>query len=351
MIEHTFQRIEDPGHSFDHEDKIRYYQEVLCSRASIREHYVNGVGRLHLHLETVPVPEFPGLHLGNLCAVFQRAFQEVEGAGRDLVGHMSGINHNGDTCCRNDLDEPMFIGAVDLMKNPKGVVSSTIPSLVRLLPLDKCNMVRMNALELPPCALAVKVRKEVAASILLRGGAANEDGELSTVGGLVGVEQCQLPSEPIKRRAEMVYELTDEDSRDGMGLLLESYAAFLLPRLRISLYGNEVRVDLLDTLDLCVKSVELIVSNLYLESWTEKRVHGLEYLNAKNTEDTEDTTGPGHPDSQAQGRDGRSAQGGEVEQGFTSQEQPEEEVIRTSTSHHSGDCTAKHTRSDRSQDA
>ena len=72
--------------------------------------------------------------------------------------------------------------------------------------------------------------------------------------------------------------------------------------------------------------------------------HGIE------EEESENAAGSGDSRSEAQGRDARSSQGGEG-QGITAPPQPEEEVGRTSTGHRSEDCTAKHTRSDRTEDA
>ena len=80
-------------------------------------------------------------------------------------------------------------------------------------------------------------------------------------------------------------------------------------------------------------------------------LHQDEVNDTEEIQNTENATGKENPDPQTQGRDGRSAQGSEAGEGFTARSQPEEEVGRTSTSHHSGDCTAKHTRLDRTEDA
>jgi len=234
----------------------------------------------------------------------------------------------------DNVNQAVFIGVVDVAQECEWISERFVGSVVRLQRLDDCEILRRDSGEAPLFRPGVLVRfiddrKHQILSPAVRDG-----------------ERANCIDHQIKCRPGIMREVSNGKPplRSRGGLDIDRYQ-LASSRVGVVLNDQNVGIRLDESPDCAFQHIEMMLCPATLQSNPSEIIHG------KESKDTTDTQGRGNPDSKTEGHISGLEEGSQSETKITSQGPPEEEADRTSTSHHSGDCTAKHTRLDRTEDA
>jgi hypothetical protein len=237
------------------EDVRNRRQELrsLHGRISLAKLYVSSEVVVHVHVRTAG-PLVEG-ELSDFCATFKaspRVDAEVVEDESPHVTEAEPLEMQDGTDCLND---PVFVGVVNVVESPQGMRFRLIPSTIRLQPLDECFLTRREVLN--ECASVVPI---------LITNRENREGRF--VVGRAGLEECQLPNELVEGRTQVVGDFPDDDAP-----LLGRGSVNLSPQdalvcLSIVVREDSVGFSLKEPLNLLLKGFEVHTRPTNLEPGT-----------------------------------------------------------------------------------
>jgi len=191
----------------------------------------------------------------------------------------AGEAHTSDRDSQNG-NQAMLVGIVQFVKQKKGTVPITIPSLVWLKCLDACPETPIDALKkTQTISLTPELMDRVTFPVSPFSLPDKIYGESGVVIGLGVAQERKLPSQKVERRAEIVGNLPNEQTplkREVRGTALN--AEMIMPGFSVELGNdNSVRILFEDPLKGHLQGCELALCPLYLSSWPIQRMHMLYY--------------------------------------------------------------------------
>ncbi|MCH8090189.1 MAG: hypothetical protein IH955_09285 [Chloroflexi bacterium] len=259
---------------------------VPYSVTTLRKAYLRGDSNFHVHISQ----GHGGINSPNFCAIFQRH--------PCLQHHTDVMKHNIESpvfdCKSGGLTEPhvnasdsegnhlnlaMFVSVIDLMQKPKGTPPLSIPSVVWLQLLERCNESPFEIAEpftgepaFPPSPLAT--------------GTIPKDGEFGSpcftvdVGAQAGRwVSNKLADEDIKSGTKIVSNLTDSNrplERRLLGVKVSNYAKSVLARLRIS-FGSDDSIGItgFELAEFQIQGIDVFPCPPNLVPYAVERMHDL----------------------------------------------------------------------------
>ena len=324
--------------------------ESLYGMTPLPESYKRGDALFHLHLSSVDVG---GGSTTNICAIFKYCPRPNPILGQGFIAPSS----TGSIASRfraDNLEQPMFVGIVEFVKEIQGITVALAPTSVWLQQLDCCLMFVAKRLNEPlPITLEMGGATPRTVPIASRYPILKEDRELSPCQCFFSclVEPPQLVDEAIEGATKVVGSLADADSQVQWRKNIYKSAKRIFSGFRVQLgYDNSI-VGLRTEASLReAESFDVTFCTPDLEAWAIERMHEVySHHEQRRSAQTEDPEGPRNPRPQAQGRRRRHRKAGEVQAVLNSA--PPEEVAPQTSPEHSGDCSATHTRLGSPEDA
>ena len=328
--------------------------------AALREAYLRVNAEIHIHVW------FGVNRMSNFCAIYQRHpclhFDSIDFNAEppEIYGHFCLLpKSKSDTTQlgHEDLDLPVFIGNVQLVKKPKAAEPLPIPSVVRLQSLDLCDMGRLQETDAVGDAVGLPL-PDAASGPFTRPEQINRETRIVITNSKIpSVKNGELASEIIECRPEIMTDFSHHYGpmrrdifqafdwrRDAEGLL-SSLGIYLGP-------NNFIEFRSGDLSELSIKCVDLLDCPADFRSTTIQGVHALYCPHGEKNRQTKDSSRARDSDSDPQGLLGQSKEGGRTRRvGKGIKRQPEEVESQTSHDHRLGDCISKRTRSGSLEDA
>lgn len=285
--------------------KSRKDWQAFYGAAGVSENHYRGYADFHAHIIWEPAFEMP-----NLCALFQfDSGDDFKLTGFRVHGdplpdydsvNLPALHRYGRSVSLLDQqnEHPVFVGVVELFKEPEQVLTVAASTLVWLQCLDSCHESARQGLDagtlptespLYPAALRLGCTWPVDAN---RKPGLGTDIVYTSSG--VALER-QLADKLIQGRAENVCDLSDGD-REVEGHITDiQNPEVLLSGLTALLWGDCVCVFLDEPLSSRVKIVNLSACHRNPQSRAIKRMHESYSHHGKEAEDSNDATGRGKP--------------------------------------------------------
>lgn len=203
------------------------------------ESYKRHDALLHLHLSFVDIG---GGNTADLCAIFKHCSRPYPVVRQGFVAPGSTSPITG-RFRANNLEQPMFVGIVEFVKEIQGATLAQVPTSVWLQPLDLCLMFAAKRLDqLEP---ATREMRRLAAAFPTTPGDSlfKEDRELSPCQCFFActIEHAQLVDKTVQGRTEIMSDFADTDAQLQWWKNVYKSAERILLRLRIQLgYDNSI---------------------------------------------------------------------------------------------------------------
>lgn len=258
------ERFNDSADALGHAAERADYWKSVYGLTSITERYLVWGLVIHVHL----LPRASSGITVPICfsLTCEKAF--ASGAGWESearVQNVLGYEH----------DDVVLVGVVQLVQQPEGIEGVPIPGVVRLKPLNRCDVFASQIVK-PPA-------RELRALLDRGGGLGIEEERKGRVVHHAEVvisrrlfEQGELTDELVERRAEIVGNLTDQHWPARWELDLPTWIEVIEAGLRISLAGDDSGTDVVaeESLALVIEQIDVLVSDDNFPTWPIEPTHG-----------------------------------------------------------------------------
>lgn len=269
-----------------------------CNRltvTSLSKDYLSRKIELHLHVTLKPGLLKLDPELVEFCAVFEYAPSTVKATAAEVevfkgLDSKDGASDVKDRC----LNESVFVGVVQLMQKPKRVSFSPVVSVIRLKPLQYCNVFALQAIA-DVKSVSVPITVEPTTLVSFASSALDEDRETMLHLGLQSRKKDELKEDVVQCRPEVMGDLSNDYSPLGLRECDDFRENDKLSCFRISIDDESFSLECLEPINRIIESIDLFVCNREFETWTEKGVQGLYSHHAEEAEESNDATGRGNP--------------------------------------------------------
>jgi len=223
------------------------------SGSSLAKRYADGWIELHIHI-------FAG-DSGEFCALFHSALVDGIWVTTPHDDGQSWVEYSTICSSGDEIEMSMFVGVAQGLKPEQHTVPVGVPSVVRLIPLDRCLCLPGHSFDFRPT-----VPLEVF-------GAVTDRECIEPRGGLaIGINE--LPSKVIEGGSEVVQGISDDrakSNRRRRGIPLD--APDFLAGLRVELTDDVTRLRFGEGLNFPLQGFQVLVRPCNLQSWPRQRSH------------------------------------------------------------------------------
>lgn len=236
------------------------------------ESYKRHDALLHLHLSFVDIG---GGNTADLCAIFKHCSRPYPVVRQGFVAPGSTSPITG-RFRANNLEQPMFVGIVEFVKEIQGATLAQVPTSVWLQPLDLCLMFAAKRLDqLEP---ATREMRRLAAAFPTTPGDSlfKEDRELSPCQCFFTrvIERAQLIDQPIEGGTKLISRFADADAQIGWRKNVYESAERVLASLFVQFgYDNSIVSVGHEGGIRCTERFDVTFCTPDLEAWAIERMH------------------------------------------------------------------------------
>ena len=235
-------------HTMSQKNK-RFFNAESRNCPRIAEGYIEGTLCLHLHMGVVASRGDPVLK--HYCAVFERAAIGFHEGFKLQVPHVRELNLRVAGDVLSEVHFPVLVPVRETVEDEEGV--SLVPSIVRLKPLEDCDIVGVHTSShpLPPLK---RLFAGIGGKWIIR-----KDREPRVTVGFVSVCVDELPCEVVKGRTEVVADFSDNDAPFDRRVVSNPHIHDIIVRLTVEVFPEFIRATPQESLHGTIKGLHVLV--------------------------------------------------------------------------------------------